>query len=81
MDISTEAPRQGHAIQAQADHIGNMGRYIYQIRNMLAWMLAFWVISIAAAAGVGIYLGVHSGQQAATSSSNCLSQGGTDPSC
>lgn len=81
MDASTETPQARHADQAHADHIGNMGTYLYQIRNMLGWMLALWLISIAAAVGVGIYLGAHSGQQAATTSSNCQSQGGTDSSC
>jgi hypothetical protein len=79
MDTSTGLPDSRHA-QAQADHIGRMGSYLYQIRNMLAWMLVLWVISVAAAAGVGIYLGVH-GSPASSSSSSCLSQGGTDSSC
>jgi hypothetical protein len=78
MDISTENPAAHRAAQVHADHIGNMGTYIYHIRNILGWMLAIWLISIAAAVGVGIYLGAHSGQVA---SSNCLSQGGTNTSC
>ena len=80
MDISTETPRGHRASQDQTDYIGKMGIYLYQIRNMLAWMLAFWIISIAAAVGVGIYLGAHSSGQGQASPA-CLSQGGTDPAC
>jgi hypothetical protein len=78
MDISTENPAGHRSAQVHADHIGNMGRYIYQIRNMLAWMLVIWLASIAAAVGAGIYLGAHSSQVA---SPDCLSQGGTNTAC
>jgi hypothetical protein len=81
MNMPTEAPQRSRAAQADADRIGNMGTYIYQIRNMLAWMLAIWLVSIAAAVGVGIYLGAHSNSPASTASSTCQSLGGTDTSC
>jgi flagellar basal body-associated protein FliL len=47
-------------------------RYLRQIRNMIAWVLIIWAVTIAAAVGVGIYLG-HTASQASSSGStaNC----------
>lgn len=84
MNTMQAPPSGGHrgAAGAGTDHIGNMGRYLYHIRNMLAWMLALWVLSVAAAVGVGVYLGSHTASQAGQSQGSlCQSLGGTDPSC
>ena len=50
--------------------------YLRQIRNILAWILAIWVLMIAGGIITGIVIAHH-----ASTSSNCLSQGGTDVSC
>lgn len=78
MDTTTQAPgrrRTDHASQADIDHVGNMGRYLYQIRNMLAWILILAGLTIAGGIIAGIVVASHHPAAA------CQSQGGTDPAC
>lgn len=73
MDISTEPRQARHGGPAD-----NTEKYLYQIRNMLAWIMILIGLSIAAGIVTGVVVASHSGHQAAAS---CQSQGGIDPSC
>lgn len=76
MDTTTE-PR-------SARHGGGADRaetYLSQIRNILAWMLVLWVVSVAAAAGVGVYLGSHSAQDGTSQTGIACQPAGTINPC
>jgi hypothetical protein len=79
MDV-TQAPPGGARTsrgQIDTDHIGNMGRYLYQIRNMLVFFVILAVLAIAGGVVAAAVIASHGGHQAAT----CQSLGGSDPSC
>jgi hypothetical protein len=64
-------------------------RYLHEIRNWMRFIGIIVIINVVAGIIIGIVVGVEvshavnnsSTSGGTTSNSNCLSQGGTDPSC
>jgi len=67
---------------------GESTRYLREIRNWIRFIGIIVIINVIAAIVIGIVVGVavthavnNTTSGGTTSNSNCLSQGGTDPSC
>ena len=65
-----------------------VARYLHEIRNWMRFIGIIVIINVFAAIVIGIVVGVevshavnNSNPGGTTPNSNCLSQGGTDPSC